>query len=112
MITKTTNKNLCSTKPKVAGRLSSDDSMTGQRELGTTSRTVGPEKRRLSTFKPLNVSTYNVRTLHQHGKAHLLFTGCADAGVEIVGIQEHRLITSKPTDELWSDDKKWVLLYI
>ena len=112
MITKTTNNNnLCSTKPKVAGRLSSDDSMTGQRELGTTTRTVGLEKRRLPTFKPLNVSTYNVRTLFQQGKAQQLFLGCEDAGVDIVGIQEHRLFTSQPTDELWSDDRKWVILF-
>ena len=47
-----------------------------------------------STFKPLVVSTYNVRTLYQKGKPHQLFTGCNDAGVDIVGIQEHRLISS------------------
>ena len=29
----------------------------------------------------------------------------------IVGIQEHRLITTNPTNELWSDDKQWVLIY-
>ena len=66
---------------------------------------------RLPTFKPLVVSTYNVRTLHQKGKSHQLFMGCNDAGVEIVGIQEHRLITSSPTEELWSDDKNWALVY-
>ena len=43
-------------------RPSPDDSMTGQRELGTTSRTVGPESCRLSTFKPLVISTYMIRT--------------------------------------------------
>ena len=85
--------------------------MTGQREPGTPSQTVGPDMSRLPTFKPLVVSTYNVRTLHQKGKPHQLFTGCNDAGVDIVGIQEHRLITSSPTDELWSDDKNWVLIY-
>ena len=52
---------------------SPDDFMTGQRELGTTSRTVGPESCRLSTFKPLVISAYNVRTLHQQGKSHQLF---------------------------------------
>ncbi|XP_072017149.1 uncharacterized protein [Amphiura filiformis] len=74
--------------------------MTGQREPGTPSQTVGPDMSRLPTFKPLVVSTYNVRTLHQQGKTHQLFTGCSDAGVDIVGVQEHRLITSSPTDEL------------
>lgn len=110
MITKTTRKNL-STKSKAVRRPSTDDSMTGQRELGTTSRTVGPEKCRLSTFKPLIVSTYNVRTLYQQGKTHQLFMGCADAAIDIIGIQEHRLITTNPTDELWSDDRNWVLIY-
>ncbi|XP_072036972.1 craniofacial development protein 2-like [Amphiura filiformis] len=85
--------------------------MTGQWEPGTPSQTVGPDMSRLPTFKPLVVSTYNVRTLHQQGKTHQLFTGCSDAGVDIVGVQEHRLITSSPTDELWSDDKNWVLIY-
>jgi hypothetical protein len=40
-------------RSKADRRPSPDDSMTGQRELGTTSRTVGPESCRLSTFKPL-----------------------------------------------------------
>ena len=61
--------------------------------------------RRLSTFKPLVISTYNVRTLHQQGKTHQLFMGCSDVGIDIIGIQEHRLITKEPTEELWSDDK-------
>ena len=91
--------------------MSSSDSMTGQREPGTPSQTVGPDMSRLPTFKPLVVSTYNVRTLHQKGKSHQLFMGCNDAGVDIVGIQEHRLITSSPTEGLWSDDKNWALVY-
>ena len=67
---------------------SNDDSLTGQRELG-----------RLSNFKPLIVSTYSVhdvRTLYQHGRAQQLFKGCitTDGGVDTVGIQEHRLISS------------------
>ena len=85
--------------------------MTDQRELGTPSRTVGPDKSRLSAFKPLLVSTYNVRTLYQQGKSHQFFSGCNDIGLDIVGIQEHRLITTSPTDELWSDDRNWVLIY-
>ena len=85
--------------------------MTGQRELGTPSRTAGPDMSRLSTFKPLLVSTYNVRTLYQQGKLHQFFSGCNDVNLDIVGIQEHRLITSSPTDELWSDDKNWVVIY-
>ena len=35
--------------------------------------------------------------------------GCSDVGIDIIGIQEHRLITKEPTEELWSDDKNWVL---
>ena len=35
--------------------------------------------------------------------------GCKDAGIDIAGIQEHRLITSSPTDKVWSDDRNWVL---
>ena len=37
--------------------------------------------------------------------------GCPDAGVNIVGVQEHRLITPNPAEELWSDDRNWVLVY-
>ena len=37
--------------------------------------------------------------------------GCSDVGIDIIGIQEHRLITKEPTEELWSDDKTWVLVY-
>ena len=37
--------------------------------------------------------------------------GCSDVGIDIIGIQEHRLITKEPTEELWSDDKNWVLVY-
>ena len=98
-------------RSKADRRPSPDDFMTGQRELGTTSRTVGPKSCRLSTFKPLVISTYNVRTLHQQGNTHQLFMGCSDVGIDIIGIQEHRLITKKPTEELWSDDKNWVLVY-
>ena len=100
-----TTKNYPKTNPKVARQTSSSDSMTGQREPGTPSQTVGPDMSRLPTFKPLVVSTYNVHTLHQKGKSHQLFMCCNYAGVDIVGIQEHRLITSSPTEELWSDDK-------
>ena len=102
MITKTTRKTR--NKPKAAARQSTPDAMTDQRELGTPSRTVGLDYCRLSAFKPLTICTYNVRTLFQHGKTHQLFMGCADAGVDIIGIQEHRLITPNPTEELWSDD--------
>ena len=65
--------------------MSSSDSMMGQQEPGTPSQTVGPDMSRLPTFKPLVVSTYNVRTLHQKGKPHQLFMGYNDAGVDIVG---------------------------
>lgn len=109
MITKTTSKSR--KRLRVDERQSTTDAMTDQRELGTPSRTVGPDYCRLSTFKPLVISTYNVRTLHQQGKIHQLFMGCADAGIDIIGIQEHRLITPNPTDELWSDDRNWVLIF-
>ena len=96
---------------KADGRPLSDDSMTGQWELGTTSRTVGPESCCLSTFKPLVIFTYNVRALHQQGKIHQLFMGWSDVGIDIIGTQKHRLITKEPTEELWSDDKTWVLVF-
>ena len=37
--------------------------------------------------------------------------GCAETGVDIIGLQEHRLITTNPTEELWSDDRNWVIVY-
>ena len=37
--------------------------------------------------------------------------GCSDVGIDIIGIQEHCLITKEPTEEVWSDDKNWVLVY-
>ena len=37
--------------------------------------------------------------------------GCSDVGFDIIGIQEQRLITKEPTEELWSDDKTWVFVY-
>ena len=36
--------------------------------------------------------------------------GCSDVRIDIIGIQEHRLVTKEPTEELWSDDKTWVVL--
>ena len=93
-----------------AAERQSTDSVTDQRELGTSARTVGPDYCRLSTFKPLAISTYNVRTLFQQGKTHQPLMGC-DTGVDIIGLQEHRLITTNPTEELWSDDRNWVIAY-
>ena len=37
--------------------------------------------------------------------------GCSDVGIYIIGIQEHRLVTKKPSEEIWLDDKNWVLVY-
>lgn len=85
--------------------------MTDPRELGTSARTVRPDYCRLSAFKPLAISTYNVRTLSQQGKTHQLLMGCADIGVDIIGLKENRLITSNPTEELWSDVRNWVIVY-
>ena len=35
--------------------------------------------------------------------------GCTDAGDDIVGVQNHRLITPNPT-EIWSGDGNWVFV--
>ena len=104
-ITKITRKKP-SNQSKVAWRPSNDESMTGQR-LGTPTRTDGLEKCRLSASQPLVVSTYNVRTPYQYGKTHQLFTGCTDAGVDTVAVQEHRWITPDPMEELGSEDNNW-----
>ena len=56
-------------------------------------------------FNKLIVSIYNVQTLYQHGKSHQLFTGWADAGIDIVVIKERHLITSSPIDGIWLDDR-------
>ncbi|KAI8493042.1 hypothetical protein Bbelb_290460 [Branchiostoma belcheri] len=37
--------------------------------------------------------------------------GCHEAGIDIAGIQEHRLITPIAIDELWSDDRSYVFMY-
>ena len=65
----------------------------------------------LFAFNKLIVFIYNVQTLYQHGKSHQLFTGYADAGIDIVVILEHWLITSSLTDEIWLDDQNWVMVY-
>ena len=48
----------------------------GPAGTGTPTRTDGLEKCRLSAFKPLVVSAYNVCNLYQHGNTHQVFTGC------------------------------------
>ena len=55
---------------KTAGLTSAQDRVMGQQE---TVRTAGLDRERLSVSTPLVVSTYNVRTLYQQGKAHELF---------------------------------------
>ena len=85
--------------------------MKGQQELGKTSRTVGPESCHLPFFKPLVIFTYNVRILQQQGNTHQLSIGCSYVGSDITDIQERHLIAKEPTEELWSDDKNWVLGY-
>lgn len=80
--------------------------MTGQRKLGTPLRNVGPDYCRLSAFKTLVILLYNVRT----GKLHQLFTGC-DPGTDFIDMQEHKLITTSSTEELWSEDRNWVFSY-
>ena len=97
-ITKTIRK-IPNERSKADGRPSPDDSMNM------------PVRTRNDITNPLVIPTYNVRTLHQQGKTHQLFMCCSDVGIDIIGIQEHRLITKEPTEELWSDDKTWVLAY-
>ena len=64
-----------------------------------------------SSFNNLIVSIYNVQTLNQHEKCHQLFTRCTDAGIDIVVILEHWLITSSLTNEICLDDRNWVMVY-
>ena len=66
---------------------------------------------KIKVAKPLTISTYNVRTLYQKGKFHQLTTGCSEQNIDIVGIQEHRLITDKAIDQEWSTDGEWLLAY-
>ncbi len=81
MITKTTRNS--ERRQRVDRWQSSTNFITDQWELGTPSQNVGPDYCRLSAFKPLTLSVYNVRTLHQHGKLHQLLMGCNDAGIDI-----------------------------
>lgn len=37
--------------------------------------------------------------------------GFAHTGIDIIGLQEHRLIITNPTEELSSDDRNWVVVY-
>ncbi|XP_028518192.1 uncharacterized protein LOC110249715 [Exaiptasia diaphana] len=82
--------------------------MKQQRE---TTRTAAADRDRISLGTPIVVSTYNVRTLHQTGKFHQLCSGCIDAGVDIVAVQEHRLLSTNPINEKWSDDKNWMFIH-
>ena len=38
-------------------------------------------------------------------------TGCSEQGIDIVGIQEHCLITNKDLDQEWSDDGQWLFAH-
>ena len=82
--------------------------MKQQRE---TERTVGADRKRMPLGTPIVVSTYNVRTLYQTGKFHQLCCGGIDAGVNIIGVQEHRLDSNDPISEKWSDDKNWLFFH-
>lgn len=61
--------------------------MTDQRELGTPSRTAGPDYFRSSAFKPLAISTYSVRAQSPlpAREAHQLFMGFAHTGIHTTG---------------------------
>lgn len=37
--------------------------------------------------------------------------GFAHTGIDIIGLQEHWLIITNPTEELSSDDRNWVVVY-
>ena len=62
--------------------------MKQQREIGMT---VGADRKRIPLGTPIIVSTYTVRTLYQAEKFHQLVCSGIDAGVNIIGVQEHRL---------------------
>ena len=82
--------------------------MKQQRE---TERTAAADRDHIPLGHPITVSSYNVRTLHQTGKFHQLCCGSLDAGIDIVGVQEHRLISTTPITEQWSDDKNWLFIH-
>lgn len=65
----------------------------------------------IKVAKPLTISTYNVRTHYQKEKFHQLTTGCSEQNIDIVGIQEHRLITDKAINQD-SIDREWLLAYV
>ena len=78
------------------------------KEYQQTERTDTPDKERLTLCQNLVIST---RTFHQTGKFHQLYTGCAAAGIDIAGIQEHWLLSTSAMGEMWSDDKEWLFVY-
>ncbi len=84
--------------------------MMGQGETARTSALdIAPRTK--NNLKDLNVTTYNVRTLRQPGKLHQLTSGCDKAGIHIVGIQEHRLITTDEICHRWEENGSWLLLH-
>lgn len=76
-----------------------------------TKRSITANRDRISLNIPIIISTHNVRTLYQSGKFHQLCCGSLDAGLNIIGVQEHCLISSTPLTELWSDDKNWLFIH-
>ena len=78
--------------------------MTDQRELGTRS-TAGPDYFRLSSFKLLAISTYNVRALFQQGKLinYSWITGTREAHKRTTGTHARSARGTEPhTHRLWS----------
>ena len=53
------------------------------------------DKARVRVHTPLRMSTQNVRTLKRTGKLYQLIKGCSKNMVDIIAIQEHRLIANK-----------------
>lgn len=76
-----------------------------------TERTASADRDQIPLGTPIVVSTYNVQTLYQPGKFHQLCSGSTDAGVNIVAVQEHRLLSTNPLTEKWSDDKNWLFIH-
>ncbi|XP_066917222.1 craniofacial development protein 2-like [Clytia hemisphaerica] len=92
----------------MGARTCRNDLMKQQRE---TERTTAADRTRIPIREPIILSTYNVRTLYKTGKFQQLCSGGIDAGVNIAGIQEHRLHSTDPISQKWSDDKNWLFFY-
>ena len=63
-------------------------------------------------LRGINFSTYNCRTLFQTGKFDQLVKQAVDIpGIDIIGIQEHRWITTETTSKCWSPNHEYLTIY-